>query len=80
MTKQITNAPCQTTDPELFFPDSTEYAKIKQAKALCNQCNSKQECLSFAMSIRADYGIWGGLTDQERRSLRRKLQRNKSNG
>ena len=77
---RITNAPCQSTDPEIFFPDSSEFEKIRNAKNLCGQCNQKTDCLSFAMTQDIRYGIWGGLTETERKALKRKQYRSKTNG
>jgi WhiB family redox-sensing transcriptional regulator len=76
---EIINAPCQTKgiDPEIFFPDPTEYDKIREAKAICNQCDvvTKNKCLTFALENGVQYGIFGGLTDHERALLRRRENR-----
>jgi WhiB family redox-sensing transcriptional regulator len=73
----ITDAPCQSVDPEIFFPDPTDVIKTREAKSLCNKCNplSKNQCLSFAMANKIQYGIWGGLTQDERKNLRRRESR-----
>ena len=78
--QDISGAPCQSTDPEIFFPDSMDTKKIALAKSFCNKCKGQTECLSFAMSNKIQYGVWGGLTEAERYSLKRKQQRNKLNG
>lgn len=74
----ITGAPCQSVDPEIFFPDPTDLLKTREAKELCKQCNpdTKSECLSFAMTNKIGYGVWGGLTQDERKNLRRRESRN----
>ena len=75
---EITNAPCQNgVDPEIFFPDPTETAKIHEAKSICGQCDpaTKNECLTFALTNGVQYGIFGGLTEQERSNLRRREHR-----
>ena len=75
MKTEITNAPCQQgVDPELFFPDPTEYEKIREAKLICGQCDAvtKNKCLTFATENGVQYGIFGGLTDHERQLLRRR--------
>jgi WhiB family redox-sensing transcriptional regulator len=72
------HAACLPLDPELFFPIGTTGAavpQIEQAKRICAQCPVMAECLEFALSSRQDYGVWGGLTEDERRSLRRSRQR-----
>jgi WhiB family redox-sensing transcriptional regulator len=73
---EIINAPCQSADvnPELFFPDATDYEKVKEAKAICNKCDSitKNKCLTFSLENGVQYGIFGGLTEHERHLLRRR--------
>ncbi len=68
------NAICRDTDPELFFPVGTTgqaLLQIAKAKGVCCQCPVKVECLDFAMETNQDTGIWGGLSEDERRNLRR---------
>jgi len=76
----IVDAPCQSVDPDTFFPDSTDLVKTDKAKSLCKQCNPEtiKECLSFAMSNKIAYGIWGGLTAEERKNIRRRETRYES--
>jgi WhiB family transcriptional regulator, redox-sensing transcriptional regulator len=76
---KIEKAPCQSTDPETFFTDPTETEKIALAKSFCDQCQpvNKNPCLSFALTNKVKYGIWGGLTPDERQNLLRKQNRNK---
>ena len=60
-------------DAELFFPvGSTGPAKrqIERAKAVCSTCDSRVDCLEFAFEHNLDHGVWGGLSENERRSLR----------
>jgi hypothetical protein len=80
--KDIEKAPCQTVDPEIFFPDPTDRAGTIKAKTLCGNCKQdiKTKCLSFALTNRVHYGIWGGLTSEERKSLIRKQYRSGING
>lgn len=65
--------PCATADPEAFFPDRegtiTPY-QIRMAKTICNSCPYKSECLEWALDNK-ETGIWGGLTEMDRRKLRR---------
>jgi WhiB family redox-sensing transcriptional regulator len=79
MKTEIKNAPCQLegVDPELFFPDPTETAKIQEAKSICGKCDSitKNKCLTFALENGVQYGIFGGLTHHERALLRRRENR-----
>lgn len=66
---------CRGNHSYLFFPPSTverkddrERREIK-AKAICSVCPVKEDCLEFAVEIKEPYGIWGGLTETERRQV-----------
>jgi len=62
-------AACRSTDPELFFPVSSigkSADDVAAAKAVCGQCLVRRECLAFALRTRQVYGIWGGLSEEER--------------
>jgi WhiB family transcriptional regulator, redox-sensing transcriptional regulator len=64
------SAACRSTDPELFFPISAAGPALDdtaKAKAVCTKCRVRDECLSFATKTHQVYGIWGGLTVEERR-------------
>jgi hypothetical protein len=64
---------CQTEDPELFFPGGNGIeAKLAvvEAKKICLRCPSRDECLTFALDERVPFGIFGGLTEDERYELR----------
>jgi WhiB family redox-sensing transcriptional regulator len=66
-------AACQSADPELFFPVSEtgpDVAQVARAKAICQQCSVRQDCLEYAISTRQVHGVWGGMSERERR-LRR---------
>jgi WhiB family transcriptional regulator, redox-sensing transcriptional regulator len=69
-------AACQAVSAELFFP-VTETGpgrlQVARAKAICANCRVRQECLEYAMSTHQVHGIWGGLSEAERRSLRAEL-------
>ena len=68
------HAVCRDTDPELFFPIGTTgqaLLQIAKAKSVCCQCPVQTECLEFAMETNQDTGIWGGLSEEERRQIRR---------
>ncbi len=71
-------AACTDEDPELFFPiGSTGPAidQIAEAKEVCVRCEVREPCLEYAMATNQDAGVWGGLSEDERRSLKRKRQR-----
>jgi WhiB family redox-sensing transcriptional regulator len=65
---------CNGEDPDLFAPDGTtgRWAKdIAAAKAICNRCPVREQCLDWALDTRQEYGILGGLTEDERWNIRR---------
>lgn len=64
-------AACLEIGGDVFFPEKGEWGLVRAAKAICGQCPVTGECLSFAFRIGADFGIFGGLTAQERRRLLR---------
>ena len=69
------DAICRDTDPELFFPVGTTgnaLYQIDRAKEVCNECTVAGQCLDFALDTNQDSGIWGGLTEEERRVIRRR--------
>jgi WhiB family transcriptional regulator, redox-sensing transcriptional regulator len=71
-------AACTDEDPELFFPIGTTGPAIEQverAKAICRRCPVAEPCLEWALQTNQDAGVWGGLSEDERRSLRRSRQR-----
>jgi WhiB family redox-sensing transcriptional regulator len=60
---------CAETDPEAFFPEKG--GSTREAKKICTGCEVRAECLEFALSNDERFGIWGGLSERERRRLRR---------
>ncbi len=71
-------AACRNMDTELFFPRGETGVPLEQtvaAKAVCAGCPVRTACLEFAMATRQEYGIFGGLTEQERRTLARRRAR-----
>ena len=61
-------AACRGTDLEVFFPGRDESAG--PARQACAVCPVRQPCLDYAITNRIAYGVWGGLTERERRALR----------
>jgi len=61
-------AACRGTDLEVFFPGRGESAG--PARQVCAACPVRQPCLDYAITNRITHGIWGGLTERERRALR----------
>jgi WhiB family redox-sensing transcriptional regulator len=72
------NAACRNEDPELFFPlgdTGPALLQIQDAKAVCAHCDVVSDCLTWALESGQDSGIWGGMSETERRSLRRRSAR-----
>jgi WhiB family redox-sensing transcriptional regulator len=60
---------CAQTDPEAFFPEKG--GSTREAKKVCLTCEVRGECLDSALANDERFGIWGGLSERERRRLRR---------
>lgn len=63
------DALCAQTDPEAFFPEKG--GSTREAKRICEGCEVRSECLEYALANDERFGIWGGLSERERRKLRR---------
>lgn len=61
---------CAQTDPEAFFPEKG--GSTRDAKRVCGACVVRSECLEYALSNDERFGIWGGLSERERRRLRKR--------
>ncbi len=66
------DAACRGMATDIFFPDSDQDAG--PAKEICASCPVQEECLEYALMTRQNDGVWGGLTETERRRLRRRLR------
>lgn len=64
-----TDALCAQTDPEAFFP--AKGGSTRDAKRICQRCPERAECLEFALEHDERFGVWGGLSERERRRLRK---------
>jgi len=64
------DALCAQTDPEAFFPEKG--GSTRDAKRVCTSCEVRSECLEYALQNDERFGIWGGLSERERRRLRRR--------
>ncbi|MGA3353461.1 MAG: WhiB family transcriptional regulator [Acidimicrobiales bacterium] len=62
-------ANCMGVDPELFFPERG--ASTREAKEVCRGCVVREDCLEFAIANSEKFGIWGGMSERERRRVRR---------
>lgn len=76
---------CRGVEPEIFYPaaaaddDDAGLARIaaaeETAKAICVICPVREACLEHALSVREKHGVWGGLTERERRRILRRRRR-----
>ncbi|MGH2820272.1 MAG: WhiB family transcriptional regulator [Actinomycetota bacterium] len=66
-----THARCATreVDPEIFFPERG--GSSKAARAVCQHCQVRAECLEYALNNKEQFGIWGGTSERERRRIRK---------
>jgi WhiB family redox-sensing transcriptional regulator len=64
---------CGQTDPEAFFPEKG--GNVRMAKKVCTMCEVKLECLDYALENDERFGVWGGLSERERRKLQKSLKR-----
>lgn len=64
------DALCAQTDPEAFFPEKG--GSTREAKRVCLSCEVRSECLEYALSHDERFGIWGGLSERERRKLKKR--------
>jgi WhiB family transcriptional regulator, redox-sensing transcriptional regulator len=62
-------AACRTTDPDMLF---VQGAAQNRVKAICLGCPVRTECLADALDNRVEFGVWGGMTERERRALLRR--------
>ncbi len=61
---------CSQTDPEAFFPEKG--GSTREAKRICARCEVTADCLEYALGHQERFGIWGGLSERERRKLKRR--------
>ncbi|GAC1309502.1 MAG: transcriptional regulator WhiB2 [Acidimicrobiales bacterium] len=62
-------ANCMGVDPDLFFPERG--MSTREAKEVCKGCVVREDCLEYALANGEKFGIWGGLSERERRRIRR---------
>ncbi|MFE4177140.1 WhiB family transcriptional regulator [Streptomyces sp. NPDC056909] len=77
-----TSGACTREDPELFFPIGTtgpSALQIEEAKAVClHRCPVMATCRDWALETGQDHGVWGGLSETDRRSLKRRAARQRA--
>ncbi len=67
------DALCAQSDPEAFFPEKG--GSTREAKKICGRCPAADACLQYALDNDERFGIWGGLSERERRDLKRSAER-----
>ena len=60
---------CAQTDPEAFFPEKG--GSTREAKRVCQSCDVRMDCLEYALANDERFGIWGGMSERERRRLKK---------
>jgi WhiB family redox-sensing transcriptional regulator len=79
MTRWQDHAACRGLDPSLFFPDEdadgADDGRTADAIRICGGCGVRERCLEAALARREPAGVWGGVTDQERRRIIRRRRR-----
>ena len=71
-------ANCLGVDPDLFFPERG--ASTREAKEVCRGCVVRDDCLDYALANGEKFGIWGGMSERERRRVRRARAGGQRNG
>ena len=66
---------CKGSETMVFYPPSDDDTLAEEAKTICSMCAVRQPCLEFALTTREKHGVWGGLTERERRRVLRQRGR-----
>ena len=77
----LDEAACLGHDTADFFPDGVDKSAPRQvaaAKRVCSRCPVRDRCLTWSLKIEAGHGVWGGLAEEERRSLHRREERRRA--
>lgn len=72
------DAACRGTDPNLWFPPRTGTVDVAKAKTICAGCPARSPCLEYALEHREKQGVWGGLSEKQRRLLRARRHRTRT--
>ncbi|MEV6131964.1 WhiB family transcriptional regulator [Streptomyces violaceusniger] len=74
-------AACRDEEPDLFFPignTGPALLQAEEAKAVCRRCPVMETCLQWALDTNQHYGVWGGMSEDERRAMKRRAARNRA--
>jgi len=66
---------CRGSDTLVFYPPSEDDSLAEEAKTICSMCAVRKPCLEFVLATREKHGVWGGLTERERRRVLRQRRR-----
>jgi WhiB family redox-sensing transcriptional regulator len=77
--KFMKHAACQGLDSKIFFAERGANTFVKKAKSICAKCTVREDCLRYAMNNRIDFGVWGGLSANERIKRARKELKERRN-
>lgn len=72
----VKEAACKGAEFNLFFAEKSGQAtyQVRAAKAICSGCPVREECLAYALKNAIRHGVWGGLSEEERADLRRRMR------
>lgn len=65
------DAACKGLDQSIFFPERGQNSR--EAKKICARCDVRTECLAYALENKESFGVWGGVTEKDRRKLRKQI-------
>lgn len=68
----LQQAACRGSDTALFFPSRGDNRRLQKAKSICAQCGVRQQCLQYSLDMGLHMGIYGGLSERQRRTIRRR--------
>lgn len=66
---------CRGSDPSVFYPSPDDETLAHQAKMICGVCPVRRPCLEYALVSREKHGVWGGMTERERRRILRQRRK-----
>lgn len=72
----VERAVCRSVDPDLWYPDKGDSVGSRAAKAICRSCPVRAACLAYALDHKEQYGVWGGMSATQRRTLTGHAPRN----
>lgn len=71
----VQQAACRNTETYLFFPERGNHDDINEARRACSGCPVSNDCLEYALRTSQRYGIWGGVSERERKVMRTEIRR-----